>query len=309
MLPKVLVLLCSYNGDQWVGEQLETIFAQKGVHVELSVRDDGSTDNTVNIIRSLSADYDCSIEIEADRRGSTSGLNFIKHILEKDFVNKFDYVALSDQDDLWHLGRLERAIRLMQKNKADAYSSSVEAFWPSGKRKIVSQDPRHRAFDFLFEGGGQGCTFVMTGDCFIEIQKFIQKHFNLVREFYFHDWLIFLLVRCWGKTWHFDCLPTINYRQHTHNVAGVKHGFKAKYRRIQLIRSGWYRKQIQLATHIADLAVDENDRNFARAKHLLLIEAPGFWRNIKLALLVSRSGRRGILDRTVLVVSALFGYI
>ena len=49
-MKKVLVLLSTYNGEKYLNEQLESIFAQKGVEVSVLARDDGSSDSTLTIL-------------------------------------------------------------------------------------------------------------------------------------------------------------------------------------------------------------------------------------------------------------------
>ena len=48
---KVCVLLSSYNGEKYLKEQIESIINQKGVEVDLYIRDDGSTDSTIQIVK------------------------------------------------------------------------------------------------------------------------------------------------------------------------------------------------------------------------------------------------------------------
>ena len=54
--PSVLVLLAAYNGERWIGEQLESILTQEEVDVRIVVRDDGSTDNTRELVSRLAQD-------------------------------------------------------------------------------------------------------------------------------------------------------------------------------------------------------------------------------------------------------------
>ena len=51
--PKVAILMASYNGQQWIDQQIESIFSQKNVEVELFIRDDKSTDETIKKIKFL----------------------------------------------------------------------------------------------------------------------------------------------------------------------------------------------------------------------------------------------------------------
>lgn len=50
-MDKVLVLLSSYNGEKYLNEQLDSLFAQEGVDVHVLIRDDGSSDNTILVVK------------------------------------------------------------------------------------------------------------------------------------------------------------------------------------------------------------------------------------------------------------------
>ena len=54
---KICVLMSTYNGDKYIIEQIESILNQKKVNVELLIRDDGSTDKTLEILEEYSKKY------------------------------------------------------------------------------------------------------------------------------------------------------------------------------------------------------------------------------------------------------------
>ena len=67
---------------------------------------------------------------------SIANLDLLARIFKNirdNFILNYDYIALSDQDDVWDNDKLYRAISSLDKFKCDAYSSSVNAFWPSGE--------------------------------------------------------------------------------------------------------------------------------------------------------------------------------
>src|SRR4051812_7820296 len=106
-LPKVLVLMATYNGARWVEEQLASILDQRDVAVVVRVSDDCSSDATVALARGLAAGRaNVTIEVRAASSGS-AGANF-KGMLASSDLRDVDYVALADQDDVWDPDHLRR---------------------------------------------------------------------------------------------------------------------------------------------------------------------------------------------------------
>ena len=303
---RCIIFLASYNGSSWLLEQIESILSQKGIEVHIYISDDNSTDSTVDIINAIYLN-EPRISISKKSSGSGSaGQNFMKMIRDVD-VSNYEYVAFSDQDDIWFSDKLTRAITKIESSISVAYSSSVLAFWPSGKKKILHQSPVVKAADFLFEGAGQGCTFVLTTDFFRRVQTFCIENEKITRKFYYHDWLIYLLSRCWDEKWFFDDQPGMNYRQHGGNDTGARSGYTSFRGRIDLIANGWYRQQIEVAIELSKKCGNKSVgvatvENFINSKKTLR-------QRLSFALFLGRFGRRKFTDRIVLAFSALVGWI
>jgi glycosyltransferase involved in cell wall biosynthesis len=104
--PRVSVCLATFNGERYVGRQLESILAQLGPHDEVVVSDDGSTDRTLDIIRGLG---DGRIQVHAAQR----------HGITPNFENALaraagDFILLSDQDDVWLPGKVAASCDALQ---------------------------------------------------------------------------------------------------------------------------------------------------------------------------------------------------
>src|SRR6185312_9972336 len=70
--PRVLVLLASYNGEQWIARQLESILAQEGVELRVAIRDDGSSDRTLQEIERFASHERVRSSRSAERAGSAA---------------------------------------------------------------------------------------------------------------------------------------------------------------------------------------------------------------------------------------------
>ena len=175
------------------------------------------------------------------KKYGSSSANFYRLIREISFKN-YDYIALSDHDDIWDKLKIDQAIRLMDKNSSSAYSSNLKAFWDnSDKKKIIKKNFKFRKYDFLFESASAGCTFVFTKEFGFFIQESLCDKELMIEEISSHDWAIYALARIGGFKWVCDSRAHINYRQHQNNVAGANVGIFAFLKRLKNIM-GWYKK-------------------------------------------------------------------
>ena len=108
---RVLVLLASRNGARWLRQQLASILTQEGVEVRVAVRDDGSTDTTLRELAAFTAGQRVRLSPLSAPAGSAAQ-NFLALIAEHP-ADEFDYVAFSDQDDIWRSDKLARACRML----------------------------------------------------------------------------------------------------------------------------------------------------------------------------------------------------
>jgi rhamnosyltransferase len=303
--PRVLVLLAAHNGADWVVQQIETILNQQCVDVRLVVSDDGSSDDTLTKVRQFAANPRVSIVAPPVPTGGAAQ-NFV-WLIRSTCVDEFDFVAFADQDDIWHQDKLARASAALDRHGTAGYSCSVTALWSTGRRKTLTQTPTPRALDFMFEGAGQGCTFVLRADLFRRIQEFISSHTAQLIGLHYHDWAIYALARSWRLTWYFDAKPMVDYRQHEHNDTGARFSRSGAIRRLRLIKSGWYRRQMRVIAGICATAAPQ-DRKIAN--WLSLVTAPvTVTRQLKVAGICLIEGRRRALDRLVLVIAALGGWL
>jgi rhamnosyltransferase len=311
-LPRVAVLLASRNGREWLPAQIDGILNQSGVAVHLVVSDDASTDETWAWLRGTFAGHADVVLVRHERPSGSAGANFRNLFVGAD-VGDADYVALADQDDLWALDKLRRAVDCLASEGSAGYSSSVEAFWPDDRRRVLRQNPHERAADFLFEGAGQGCTFVVTRPLFDDVRAFCTRHQEAVQALHYHDWLIYILARAGGHRWVFDPVSSIRYRQHHSNEIGARRGRNAIQRRMALIINGWYRHQVVAACRIYLLADGDQPVALALAHRFLAHTAgpvrKGAIDRVRLATVLVTNGRRFWLDRGVLALAVLAGWL
>lgn len=125
--PTVLVMMASYNGEKFINEQIDSILAQKDVHVTLRICDDGSNDSTPSICESYASKYD-NVLFEVNKVNKGLAKNFMDMVYDDNALG-FNYYAFSDQDDVWLPEKLIHAIRQIEAQVHDEpalYYSDIE---------------------------------------------------------------------------------------------------------------------------------------------------------------------------------------
>lgn len=235
-MKKIAILLAAYNGECWIDEQIRSIIKQREVNVTIYISVDISTDRTLDIISNYPKNK--VILLPYGQKFGAAAPNFYRLINDVDF-SSFDYIALSDQDDIWLDDKLISAITKIEAENASAYSSNVTAFWENGTKRIVLKATPQRKYDYLFESPGPGCSFVMKKEFAIEFQDYIKDKQNLLKKLDWHDWLIYAYARSKGYKWIIDSDSHMLYRQHSNNQLGANSGRKQFIKRVNDILSGY----------------------------------------------------------------------
>jgi len=234
--PKVAILMGTFNGEQFLPEQLDSIRQQTHANWELHVSDDGSTDNTLNAIKTTSAqwsDYQVTL-----RRGPQKGFvaNFLSLVCDVDI--QADYYAFSDQDDVWELDKLERALRWLK-----TIPSDKPAMYCS-RTRLIDESGQHIGFSPLFKrkpSFKNALVQSIAGANTMVFNEAARK--SLLRSGYqtpivSHDWWVYMLVTGCNGTVFFDPMPTVRYRQHGGNIVGSNVGWKARRARVKASLKG-----------------------------------------------------------------------
>lgn len=218
---KINVLMSTYNGEKYLKEQIDSILNQKGVEVYLTIRDDGSTDHTLEIID----DYvkkDPRVKL---LRGKNMGPgnSFMELIYQSE---EFDYYALSDQDDIWLEDKLISALNILGERKYPCLYCSNQIVTDSTGKQIgtsYKETPPTDLANTMIVNTLRGCTMLMNRklrDLLIREDIRPDPEFLRLRM---HDVWIVMLVNCFGRI-IYDPEPHILYRQHANNVSGAVTG-------------------------------------------------------------------------------------
>jgi len=116
-MSRIDILLATYNGARFLPEQLASLAAQTHTDWRLLVRDDGSRDNSVGIVRDWAKGVPQTVEIVEDgRTGLGASLNFAALLEQSDAP----YFAFCDQDDVWLPEKLELMLAALAASEAEA---------------------------------------------------------------------------------------------------------------------------------------------------------------------------------------------
>lgn len=213
------VLMSTYNGEKYIAEQIHSILVQLQPQDRLIIRDDGSSDETVNIIRG------CSDErirlIEGDNIGFV--LSFLWLIFNVDI--KYSIFLLADQDDIWDLDKVDRAYSaLIGTQGAVMYCTRLRLV--DENKKFMGLSPNFKKppsfWNAACENVATGCTIALNLAS-VELLRYVPWNRFSSRQIGYHDWWIYLVVSKFGEV-KFDPVPSMSYRQHGHNFVGMGAG-------------------------------------------------------------------------------------
>jgi glycosyltransferase involved in cell wall biosynthesis len=227
---RVVVLMSTYNGERFIEEQVCSILKQLPPEGLLMVRDDGSTDKTVEKIYAFK---DNRILLE---RGENIG--FGKSFLT--LLNKAPIDAqmamFSDQDDVWLDGKIQRAWECLSTSQEQATLYCSRQFITDEKLKVLESSekmPHQPSFsNAIVENIVTGCTAAINNRA---IQLMMRS--GVPENVRFHDWWLYVVISAHGSV-IFDNKSLILYRQHEYNYMGRGVGwFGRNLKKIQYLRN------------------------------------------------------------------------
>ena len=243
-LPNIAILLTVYNGIAWIEDQIESILTQSEVKIDLYISVDLSTDGSYEKCLELTKEKRNVKILPYGNRFGGAALNFFRLIRDVDFRG-YDFISLADHDDVWLPNKLIHAVKTIKSKNVCALSSDVSAFFHDSQEAVIKKSYPQKKFDYYFESAGPGCTYVIKTKPMLQFKKFMILNFRKVRNITFHDWLIYAYFRENSLSWYIDNKSLIRYRNHQFNTIGANFGIKAYFKRFSMIKSGWYKEQVE----------------------------------------------------------------
>ena len=229
--------MSTYNGERFLEEQLDSILSQEDVNVSLLVRDDGSKDNTCQILSDYALKHQ-NIELKL-----CENVGFVKSFSElvKMAVTldiDADYYAFADQDDIWMPQKLAMAcsvLAMKDNSKPNLFTSNSMQIDAEGRELELfhkGPEPKFRKGNVLVFGTEQGCSMVFN-------RKAVEIYSEHEPSLTWHDrWLYHICYFLGSVT--YDHQPLFYYRRHEKNAlanhkAGSLEGEPSKIVRVYRI--------------------------------------------------------------------------
>jgi glycosyltransferase involved in cell wall biosynthesis len=237
-LPRVAVLIPTFQGEKYLEKQMKSILNQIDVIVDIYVCDDGSTDGTVELIEKLHKEFHFAVVTQTNRIGSTSAFF---HLLN--YVGVADFVAFSDQDDIWMRNKLTTSIKELAESNSELVFSRREHIDDLGR--VIGNSPKINRKPTCANAAVQNVAFGNT-------QVVTKKGYELIRQMghvdvaHFDSWVFLLITSCFDVS-HVD-QKLIQYRLHTNNQVGLR---KIRHYRVFHKRLVEYEKQVDILLNVA----------------------------------------------------------
>lgn len=227
---KLAVLMATYNGDKYINEQLKSILNQTYKNFDLIIRDDGSSDGTVSIIRSVifknPEQKIILLENKSDVHGQLENFSFLFDYAK----DKYDFIMFSDQDDVWYSNKIQLSLDIIKLNASEP--TLVYTNYLNWNMKDQSKTPAYTkvpecTFERIFvQNWTMGCTYILN-------KKMIQKIGHIPIGVENHDYWI-ALVSSMDHNIKYLSKVTMEHRLHAGNVTARENSTSWKDRFFRL---------------------------------------------------------------------------
>ncbi|HFU4494176.1 TPA: glycosyltransferase family 2 protein [Streptococcus suis] len=264
---KVNILMSTYNGQQFLAEQIRSIQEQSYTDWTLFIRDDGSSDNTKEILKDFERQDSRIHLIDNDKSDNLGVIKSFHKLVNHD---RADYYFFSDQDDVWLLNKLELSLKEAQNFLADLPLMVYMDL------KVVNQDleimtesmvksQSHHANTELVQELTEN---TVTGGVAM-INHALAEMWQETDDILMHDWYLALLASAFGNLVFID-QPGELYRQHSDNVLGARtlsKRFKKWIRPHILFAVYWdlIKNSQKQARHLLQMPLSQSNRELIEA--------------------------------------------
>lgn len=261
------VLMATYNGESYIREQLDSILEQSYKDIRIIISDDGSSDETLNILADYTSRFPDKIfqvkKVACYKNAAKNFLSLIKY-------SASEYIMFSDQDDIWidnkigntykKMHELEKALGkgtpLLVYSDLSVVDEELNIINKSMKRLMGFQNEKYTLGRLLTENIVNGNTMMLNRALIREIET--------DKEVFMHDWYIALIATVFGKTAFID-EPMTLYRQHGLNTLGAVNPFSVKElfahkKRREHIKSN-YKKMFLQANSLLEILENKKRNN------------------------------------------------
>jgi len=222
---KITASVCTYNGEKYILEQLNSILSQSVKVDEIIICDDRSSDKTEEIIHTLAKSYPEIIQFHINEENLRVNRNFEKAIS----LATGDFIFLSDQDDVWEKDKVEKILAVFQQNPtAQGVFSNAHLIDEEGNKRgtkslwdnVLFIENAIKSHNELYGYISNVRNMVTGATCCIkkETKDFIFP-FPDVKAMYHDEWIALILSS--KNTLFYTTEKLISYRVHASQQIGV----------------------------------------------------------------------------------------
>ena len=232
---KVTVVMALYNGSRFIIEQMATILNQTRLPDEVYLSDDGSKDNTVELVEQFIQEHNLSDSWQVHINEKNKG--YAKNFLDAAMMTTGDIIFFSDQDDLWISDKIKKMSAIMENNEdISLLCSNLEPFyededtrkWSKKELADMKNDGslEHRSMkDGYFNLGRSGCTMCVR-------KSFLESIMPYWTKGWAHDDFVWKMASITDSCAVYQ-YTTIKRRMHSNNTTVIRERTREK-RIIQL---------------------------------------------------------------------------
>ncbi len=218
----ISVVICTYNGEKYLEEQLRSVMNQTYQKLEIIINDDCSTDNTLEVAKALQTE-DKRIKIYKNE----TNLGFNKNFETSLKYATGELISLCDQDDIWVLDKIERQYKLLKKENSSLVYCNAQLIDADGndlnKNLFTQLHVRPISGDTQLSLIYDNC---ISGNTLMFKSSIIEKIYPISEKIFFDRWIAF--VASYYGSISVIKEPLILYRQHGGNVTDVLREKKKK---------------------------------------------------------------------------------
>ncbi len=220
---KVQILLATFNGEKFLREQLDSIVNQQYKYWELLIHDDGSSDNTISIVKQYQNNYPKKVKLLNDQKIFSSASKNFFHLI-KHRSREANLYCLCDQDDIWQKNKLKIIVeRYNTKDFKEPLLIHSDLSLINDEGKLLEKS-HNKLINYQknFITQNTALYYNAVPGCAMTINSPLADKISYCKYMVMHDWWILLSALYENTNILFIKLPLVKYRQHSANVCGYK---------------------------------------------------------------------------------------
>lgn len=239
-LPRVAIVLATYNGEEFLGQQLDSLLGQDYADFIIIARDDASRDSTPAILQHYAGAHPEKFKLlegGGENLGASASFStLIEYVLAHKNTLGLEqaYIMCCDQDDVWHADKIGKSMQAMlaleceHPYRACLVHSDLRVIDAQGQELASSffsyqgiHPHKHTFARLLVSNSVTGCAALIN-------EKLAQLASPIAEEAIMHDWWLALVAASVGHVQPID-EPLMDYRQHQNNTLGAQQFYRTAF--------------------------------------------------------------------------------